>query len=162
MQLEIRRVEEHEADAVGSLTKAVYLTGGFADDDYAPVLADVRSRMRDAVVLVAAMDSELIGTVTIAAAGSTYAAFAGPGEWEVRMLAVDAGHRRKGVARSLMDAAESLARTSGAVGVVLSTETGMHAAHRLYEARGYVRQPHRDRLLDGSPPIRLLAYRLAL
>jgi hypothetical protein len=43
--------------------------------------------------------------------------------------------------------------------VILCTETGMHASPRLYERRGYLRQPARDWQIRD---VRLLAYRLAL
>ena len=43
--------------------------------------------------------------------------------------------------------------------VVLCTETGMRAAQRLYQRRGYLRQPARDWQIRD---VRLLAYRLTL
>jgi len=44
--------------------------------------------------------------------------------------------------------------------MILCTETGMHAAHRLYERRGYAREPAPP--TGRSANVRLLAYRLAL
>jgi hypothetical protein len=96
----VRRADPAEADQVGALTERVYRAGGFGSDDYARVLRDGRSRVRDGIVLVAASD-----------------------------------------------------------GVILCTETGMHAAQRLYERRGYLREPARDWQIRN---VRLLAYRLAL
>ena len=58
-----------------------------------------------------------------------------------------------------MAATEDHARSVGLDAVVLSTEPHMHAAHQLYERRGYVRQPHRD--WDVSI-YRLKVYRRAL
>jgi hypothetical protein len=43
--------------------------------------------------------------------------------------------------------------------VILCTETRMHAAQRLYECRGYLRDPARDWQIRN---VRLIAYRLAL
>jgi ribosomal protein S18 acetylase RimI-like enzyme len=40
--------------------------------------------------------------------------------------------------------------------MVLSTERGMHAAHRLYERLGFTRLPERD--WSPMPGIRLLVY----
>jgi len=92
----VRRADPAEADQVGALTERAYRTGGFGSDDYASVLRDGRSRVRDGIVLVA---------------------------------------------------------------VILCTETGMHAAQRLYKRRGYLREPARDWQIRD---VRLLAYRLAL
>jgi hypothetical protein len=50
-----------------------------------------------------------------------------------------------GVAGLLMEAREDLARQERVAGIVLATEPDMHAAHRLYERRGYTRQAQRDR-----------------
>jgi len=58
-----------------------------------------------------------------------------------------------------MAACEALARDQGLAAVILCTETGMHAAHRLYERRGYLREPARDWQIRD---VRLLAYRLPL
>ena len=157
----VRRAEPAEADLVGALTERVYRTGGFGSDDYARVLRDGRSRVRDGIVLVAAAaaDGAIAGTVTLALPGTPLAHLSQAGEAEVRMLAVDAAARGLGIANRLMAACETLARDEGLAAVILCTETGMHAAQRLYERRGYLRQPARDWQIRD---VRLLAYRLAL
>jgi hypothetical protein len=58
-----------------------------------------------------------------------------------------------------MAACEALARDQGLAAMILCTETGMHAAHRLYERRGYLREAARDWQIRN---VRLIAYRLAL
>ena len=156
----VRRAEPAEADLVGALTERVYRAGGFGSDDYARVLRDGRSRVRDGIVLVAAAaDGAIAGTVTLALPGTPLAHLSQAGEAEVRMLAVDATARGLGIANRLMAACETLARDEGLAAVILCTETGMHAAQRLYERRGYLRQPARDWQIRD---VRLLAYRLAL
>ena len=156
----VRRAEPTEADLVGALTERVYRTGGFGSDDYAKVLRDARSRVRDGIVLVvAAADGAIAGTVTLALPGTPLAHLSRAGEAEVRMLAVDEAARGLGIADRLMAACETLARNEGLAAVILCTETGMHAAQRLYERRGYLRQPARDWQIRD---VRLLAYRLAL
>ena len=156
----VRRAEPAEADLVGALTERVYRAGGFGSDDYARVLRDGRSRVRDGIVLVAAAaDGAIAGTVTLALPGTPLAHLSQAGEAEVRMLAVDAAARGLGIANRLMAACETLARDEGLAAVILCTETGMHAAQRLYERRGYLRQPARDWQIRD---VRLLAYRLAL
>ncbi len=54
-------------------------------------------------------------------------------------LYVDAAARRLGVARRLMDAAATHARTAGAVALTLQTARSNDAAQRLYEALGWRR-----------------------
>jgi ribosomal protein S18 acetylase RimI-like enzyme len=167
----VRRAEPAEADLVGALTERVYRTGGFGSDDYAKVLRDGRSRVRDGIVLVAVAGGTAVtdsvavaggtiaGTVTLALPGSPLAHLSRAGEAEVRMLAVDEAARGLGIANRLMAACETLARNEGLAAVILCTESGMLAAQRLYERRGYLREPARDWQIRD---VRLLAYRLPL
>jgi ribosomal protein S18 acetylase RimI-like enzyme len=80
-------------------------------------------------------------------------------EAEVRMLAVDEAARGHGIANLLMTACETLARDQGLAAVILCTETRMLAAQRLYERRGYLREPTRDWQVGN---VNLIAYRLPL
>ena len=157
----VRPATTEEAEAIGVLTEAVYRDGDFLDDDEAYVthLLDGAGRVRDALVLVADLDGALVASVTLAEPGTPWSEISRPDELEVRMLAVAGTARRRGIADRLMDEAEAHARRRGLAGVVLSTEPAMTGAHRLYERRGYVRQPERDWDVDGFP---LIAYRLAL
>ena len=107
-------------------------------------LRDGARRVRDATVLVAEADGELVGTVTLAPPGTPYAETAGPGEIEVRMLAVAPAARRRGIAAALMDAAHTHAREQGMERIVLCSEASYTTVHRFYERLGYVRQPERD------------------
>jgi ribosomal protein S18 acetylase RimI-like enzyme len=157
--LVIRVARQDEGDAVGVLTERVYRDGGFVGDDYAAELRDGESRVREATVVVAELDGRLVGSVTVARPGTAYSEIAEPDELEVRMLAVADDVRRRGIADALMEAVEAMARQRGLAGVILSTAPGMHGAHRLYERRGYVRQPERDWDVGG---LRLLAYQLTL
>lgn len=155
----VRRAEPAEADLVGALTERVYRTGGFGSDAYAAVLRDGQSRVRDGIVLVAVADGSIAGTVTLALPGTPLAHLSEADEAEVRMLAVDEAARGLGIANRLMAACETLARSEGLTAVILCTETGMLAAQRLYERRGYLRDPARDWQIRD---VRLIAYRLAL
>ena len=142
--VEVRRADPSEGDEIGRLTEQVYRAGGFTTDDYSLVLLDGATRVRDAIVLVATLDGRIVASVTLAPPGTPFAEIGRPHELEVRMLGVAAEARRLGIADRLMDEAEGLARSIGLTGVVLSTEPDMHDAHRLYERRGYERQPDRD------------------
>ena len=154
----VRRADPAEADLVGELTERVYRDGGFGSGAYADVLRD-GSRVRDGIVLVAAADGTITGTVTLALPGSPLAHMCRADEAEVRMLAVDEAARGHGVANLLMAACETLARDQGLAAMILCTETRMHAAQRLYERRGYLREPARDWQIRN---VHLIAYRLAL
>ena len=155
----VRRADQAEAGQVGALTERVYRDGGFGSDDYAEVLRDGRSRVRDGIVLVATADGAIAGTVTLALPGTRLAHLCRADEAEVRMLAVDEAARGLGIASRLMAACETLARDQGLAAMIWCTETGMHAAHRLYERRGYAREPARDWQIRD---VRLLAYCLTL
>jgi hypothetical protein len=71
--VEIRRADLADADQVGMLTERVYRHEGLTDEDYARQLRDGRSRIQDAVVLVAVTDGVIAGTVTAARSGSRLA-----------------------------------------------------------------------------------------
>jgi len=158
--VEIRRADLTDADQVGMLAERVYRQGGWANDEYSKLLLDGRLRIEEATVLVAVTDGVIVGTVTVARAGSHWASVGRAGEAEVRMLAVDETARGRGIAERLMNGCEALARDEGAAAVVLSTEPDMYAAHRLYRRRGYVRQPGRDWRTGGGTS--LMVYRLSL
>lgn len=156
---QVRLADLADADQVGILAERVYRQGGWADEGYSQQLRDGRSRVEQAIVLVATADDAVVGTVTVALPDSPFAEVCRPDEVEVRMLAVDEAARGQGIASLLMAAGETLARDKGFAGVVLSTEPDMHAAHRLYQRRGYVRQPGRDWQVRD---FRLLVFRLQL
>lgn len=57
--------------------------------------------------------------------------------WILNDLYVDAAARRKGVARTLLDAAAQFARADGAAGISLETALDNAAARALYRAAGW-------------------------
>lgn len=57
--------------------------------------------------------------------------------WILNDLYVDAAARRKGVARTLLDAAAQFARADGAAGISLETTLDNAAARALYRAAGW-------------------------
>ena len=157
--LRIRPGRLDEAGAIGTLTQQVYRAGGWTDEGYDVELLDARARIEHATLLVAEQGRAVVGTVTIALPGTLFAEISGPDEAEIRMLAVAEGARGAGIASQLMDGAEAYAREAGLAGVVLSTESTMHAAHHLYERRGYTRETSRDWEAGG---FRLLVYQRPL
>lgn len=157
--LVIRVATDDEVAAAGALTAQAYQSDGLVrdGDDYVEELTDAVRRAREATLLVAvaAPDpdgdddparsrSEVVGTITIAPAGTSYAEIADPGEVELRMLAVAPSARRRGVAEALMRAAMREAVTLRAERVVLSSLEEMTTAHRLYDRLSFDRVPARD------------------
>jgi len=159
MTVLIRLATLEDADAIGSLTVDAYRE--HVASEYLAELSDAASRIREAEVLVAVVDREIVGGLTVAEPGNRYAEIGRPDELEVRMLAVADAARGQGVAARLMDAAEARARELQLPAVVLCTAPTMHAAHRLYERRGYERQPDRDWYVPEEA-FTLLTYRLSL
>lgn len=145
MALIIRAATENDAATVGELTERAYRADGFPiSDKYAARLRDAATRINDAILLVAELDARIVATITLAIYGSPFAEIARPDELEVRMLAVSPEERRQGIAETLMSAAMQHAQSLGLRALVLSTETPMSSAHKLYEKLGFTRQPDRD------------------
>ena len=156
---DIRRAALPDADAIGVLTEQVYRAGGWTSESYATVLRDGHARIESAIVFVATLDGAVVGSVTLAPPATRFVDVARSDEAEVRMLAVAPEARGRGIADALMEACERQARAAGLSGVVLSTDPGMHAAHRLYGRRGYRREPERD---WSSTRTTYLVYRVGL
>ncbi|MFE9170449.1 GNAT family N-acetyltransferase [Streptomyces kebangsaanensis] len=168
MDIAIRPVEPGEYDTLGEITAQAYLQDGLLDfgesDAYLGELRDVAKRAAAAEVLVAVADGKVLGGVTFVPAGGPMADISGPGEAEIRMLAVARAARGRGAGEALVRACLDRARAAdGCVRVVLSTQSSMRAAHRIYERLGFVRAPERDwKPLPHVDDISLLAYELTL
>ena len=67
----------------------------------------------------------------------------------VERLVVSGEHRKRGMARALLEAAEALARESGKVTVGLHVTGGNVAALKLYESFGYEERSRQRSLLTG-------------
>ncbi|MDQ2623748.1 MAG: GNAT family N-acetyltransferase, partial [Actinomycetota bacterium] len=154
MSVEVRRAaSDAEIAAAGEITAQAYQADRLIDPDdaYLDELADARRRAREAILLVATLpgarpDSPdvVVGTITMAPPGTSYAETAEPGELELRMLAVAPEARGKGVAEALMKATAREAVLLGFRRLVLSTMDSMAAAQRLYLRLGWTRVPERD------------------
>lgn len=170
VRVRVARPEEYAA--VGELTARAYATDGHGSPAYAERLRDAAGRAAAGELLVAAESlgtapvvaagsgEQLLGTVALFPAGAEYAQLAGPGEMEIRMLAVDPTGRGRGLGVALAAACVRRAQDAGATGVRLSTEPSMTAAHRIYERLGFRRTPDRD--WSPVPGGTLLTYSLAL
>src|SRR5665811_884872 len=150
---------------LGELVVAAYRSlPEFDEPGYEPELRDVARRAREAVVLVAvdaAADRRLLGCVTyVPGPESPWAELLGPGEAAIRMLAVDATARGRGVGTALAAACIARAREDGRAAVFLHSLAYMRAAQAIYARLGFIRRPDRD--WEPVPGIRLLGFALAL
>jgi ribosomal protein S18 acetylase RimI-like enzyme len=108
--------------------------GQLSDLDAARAFLGERFEQKDST-LFAAHDGETIVGFT-----QLYPSFSSVSMkriWILNDLYVKESFRRGGVATLLMDAAETYARQSGAIRVVLSTQISNKTAQTLYESRGY-------------------------
>jgi ribosomal protein S18 acetylase RimI-like enzyme len=161
--IQIRPVRAEEHAALGDLTVHSYLDGGFLlgglDDPYTPHLRDVAHRAASAQVLVAVDRNRLLGGVTLAFHDSPMCELGGPGDAEIRMLAVDPAAHGRGVGSALAAACVERARAeSGTKRVVLCSQQSMTTAHRVYGRLGFERAPE----LDWYPLPEVLLWGFAL
>lgn len=159
----VRPARADELAQAGALTAEAYHADGLLDpdDDYEVELRDAVRRAAEAVLLVATVPGRpvddaapdpdpdpapevVVGTLTLAPYGTSYAEVAEPGEVELRMLAVAPEARQRGVAERLVTAALREAVARGARRVVLSTLAEMVVARRLYQRLGFVAVPERE------------------
>jgi ribosomal protein S18 acetylase RimI-like enzyme len=162
---QIRPVLPAEHEELGALTVRAYLDGGFLiggpDDTYAPQLRDVAHRAAAAHVLVAVDGDRLLGGVTLAFPGSPLAELGGPGEAEIRMLAVEPAAHGRGVGSALAAACVDRSRAEpGIKRIVLCSQPTMRPAHRIYTRLGFERAPELD--WSPLPGVDLLAFGLDL
>ncbi|MEU6813464.1 GNAT family N-acetyltransferase [Streptomyces sp. NPDC046860] len=168
MDLIIRAAEPAEYAALGEITARAYLEDGLLDfgesDPYLRELRDVARRAAAAQILVAERGGVLLGGVTFVPSGGPMADIAGPGEAEMRMLAVAHAGRGQGAGEALVRACAERARAvEGCRSLVLSTQPAMHTAHRIYERLGFRRTPDRDwNPLPDLWDLALLTYELTL
>ena len=159
----IRDARPEEMPAVGDLRVAAYSAGGFltaADTGYAVRLRTLGTGSPATILVAAQPDGELMGTIMLQCWPDAEEVVAGPGEAEIRALAVAPGAQRGGVGRELLNALVERAGSLGVQNLLLSTLPDMHAAHRLYERAGFRRLPERD--WSPRPDLDLLVYVLPL
>ncbi|MFN2609170.1 MAG: GNAT family N-acetyltransferase [Acidimicrobiales bacterium] len=157
----VRELAPAEADELGRLTVAAYAPlPGFEDaHGYLATLGDVGRRATEAVVLVAVdPDGRLLGGVTYVPGPGPFAEFDDPSHAGIRMLAVAAEARGRGVGTALVRACVERARIAGRARVWLHTMDAMAGARRIYEREGFRRAPEADWVGD----LCLLAYALDL
>jgi ribosomal protein S18 acetylase RimI-like enzyme len=141
VDLTIRDLRDDEHGAVAALLSTAYGAVGHFDANpaYEATVVDVTGRAAHQPVRVAERDGVLVGTYTLAPAGSEHAEVASDGEIELRYLAVAQEAQGTGVAKALVADAEEVARAAGARGLVISVISWNEPAHALYRGLGFVR-----------------------
>ena len=93
-----------------------------------------RLRFGESVVLVAKRAGAAVGFAQLY---PMFSSVRTARTWILNDLYVDAGARRRGVARALLDASAAFARGDGAAGISLETTQDNAAARALYRAAGW-------------------------
>jgi GNAT superfamily N-acetyltransferase len=122
-------------------------------------LRDVAARRAAATVLLAELEGQVVGSVTLYPPGAPGSEAWLPQGANLRQLATTTKLHGKGLSAPLMDAAEALARSWRVSAICLHVRRGAHGVMRMYQRRGYVRDPAGD--LD-LPTVYLEAYALRL
>ena len=156
----IRVAQPADLTVAGDVVAGAYLNDLTVSGGYVNFLRDVATPAREAVLLVAVDDDEVIGSVTYAIGGTPLAQRATAQEAELRMLGVSPSARGRGVAEALVAECIDRARRDGVRRIVLSTQPEMLAARRLYLRLGFVRQPDLDWVPE--PDVKLLGYAFVL
>jgi len=157
----IRLARPEDLSAVGEITVAAYAEFTLGPSDpYIARLRDAAARAEQAELWLAEDEGEdggaVLGTVTVCPPDSVWREISRPGEGEFRMLAVAPEARGRGVGEALARFAINRLAEHGALAVVLSSLSTMHAAHRIYDRLGFRRDASRD--WSPTPGVELQAY----
>jgi ribosomal protein S18 acetylase RimI-like enzyme len=157
--VDIRDARPEEFGPIGELRVAAYRADGFLSEGYADAL---RALAMDGTgeILAAADDGHIVGTVTLVTWPDGGEVLRGPGEGEVRALAVAAAARGRGIGRALLTAVMERAAAREVHDLLLLTQPEMLAAQHLYTEAGFRRLPDRDYKFDSG--FLLIAYGLPL
>jgi GNAT superfamily N-acetyltransferase len=117
--------------------------------------------------IVAVQDETIVGSILLYApaknilqyVSETAADTANTGRAEVRLLGVLPEKRGQGIAEALLNECIRRAQHAGALVLGLHTNDFMHAARRLYERKGFVRDLEADIQVED---VHLLGYSLSL
>jgi ribosomal protein S18 acetylase RimI-like enzyme len=164
----IRTARPAELDEIGDIRVAAYQADGFLTpaSTYAAILHDLGRDGTGDVLVALSDDGQLLGTVMLEHWPNQGGALHGPGEAEIRALAVSPAARGQGTGQALLDAIISHAEAAGVTHLVLATLPAMRTAHHMYAKAGFVRLPERDWVPGGedSPQARdsLMVFGLRL
>jgi ribosomal protein S18 acetylase RimI-like enzyme len=142
----IREATPAEHDTIGALVVRVYGSLGELDDAYAAELRDVATRAAVVPVLAAVEDGtgRVLGTVTFVPGPGPYHEGDFGDSASIRMLAVEADARKRGIGSALVDECVRRARAGGRSRISLHTLSFMTAAQAMYEGLGFTRIQNLD------------------
>jgi ribosomal protein S18 acetylase RimI-like enzyme len=155
-QLRVEPATPADFGRIAELTAGVYRDEGLAPEEYQRELRDVAGRASRAELLVVRDGEAIVGSVALVLDGEFREISDSDEEAAFRMLVVDPAVRARGVGELLVGVCLDRARAAGKHRMVLSTDPGMRAAHRLYERLGFTRLPERD--WSPLPGVNLMAY----
>ncbi len=148
--VQIRRAQPYEAGplAILGLRSLAEFEADFSESEWQAMRAeweDVGRRLAEAQVLVAHLDGELVGTVTLDPKSDA----SGHAPWPrrcavIRVLAVDPAFRRQGIGRALTEESRRRAMQLGLEHLVATTTPFMVAARGVLEDCGFVRAAQLD------------------
>lgn len=107
-----------------------------SDCEAARKFIKARLQKKDSTIFVASKEGRIVGFTQLY---PSFSSISMQRIWILNDLFVDEGHRRTGVAKALMCAAENFARETASVRLILATQISNVAAQSLYQLRGYVK-----------------------
>jgi ribosomal protein S18 acetylase RimI-like enzyme len=159
--VEVRDARPEEFASIGDLRVAAYRADGFlsGESSYAETL---RMLGTDGTgeILAAVDGGRILGTVMLQPWPHAGQVVCGPGEAEIRALAVAEDARGRGIGRALLAAVTQRATLRDVRHLLLATLPDMRAAQHLYAEAGFCRLPDRD-FQPGAGPV-LMAFGLHL
>jgi len=153
----IRDARPDELALIGDLRVAAYRADEFISEgsQYTPALRALGAD-GEGEVLAAVENGRIVGTVMLQLWPHAGEVVRGPGEAEIRALAVSPQARRRGIGDALMTAVTGLAVRRGVRHLVLFTQQEMNVAQHMYTKAGFGRLPDRD--WSPLPGVVLLAF----
>ena len=106
--------------------------------DYEAAREFLKERLEngDSTIFTASVDGRIVGFTQLY---PSFSSVSMKRVWILNDLFVNESYRGKGVAKSLMSAAENFARKTECARIVLATQISNVAAQSLYESRGYAK-----------------------
>jgi ribosomal protein S18 acetylase RimI-like enzyme len=153
----VREAQPDELAVIGDLRVAAYRADGFLSETsgYTATLRALGGNGTDDV-LAAVDGGKILGTVMLQHWPYAGKVVRGPGEAEIRALAVAPRARGRGIGRALVSAVMERATDRQVGHLLLLSMPQMRAAHHLYAEAGFSRLPDRD--WSPEPGAILLAY----
>lgn len=163
--LTVRHARPEDDAAVGELLVDAF-TAAYArklpevvySEERRQALRAVAEKRASAFVWVAELEGRVVGTVTLFPPGAAGSQAWLPDTADLRHLATRPDLHGKGLSGPLLDAAERLARERGYKRIGIHVRRQAEGVARLYQQRGYTRDPAGDR---DYPGVELEAYVLS-